>query len=149
MLNFDSDDNKLSKAELNSSRDNSVQSKVIKDRQIKELHRIVRLVRSKLLKCHNKDKNGKFRCVSRHLVWLHKAQCHRRMVVKAVINIEVKVANRKQTCWPVHLVEEEETNQSPLLSYANVGIILGMGILLEYLRRHWKWKLFLLMSQVN
>lgn len=36
MLNFDSDDNKLSKAELNSSRDNSVQSKVIKDRQIKE-----------------------------------------------------------------------------------------------------------------
>lgn len=57
MLNFDSDDNKLSKAELNSSRDNSVQSKVIKDRQIKELHRIVRLVRSKLLKCHNKDKN--------------------------------------------------------------------------------------------
>lgn len=35
MLNFDSDDNKLSKAELNSSRDNSVQSKVIKDRQIK------------------------------------------------------------------------------------------------------------------
>lgn len=49
----------------------------------------------------------------------------------------------------MHLVEEEETNQSPLLSYANVGIILGMGILLEYLREHRKWKQFLLMSQVN